>query len=116
MDLQTKRDLIDRFIAEKRKGMEYSEIRKKLKEANVEEEHIKKIIRAVDAEVLRGAVNKAEGQQGVEFMLVGAILTVFSLVSFLFLKLSVLVTGSLIAGGPGLFIVGYNKYKKAKQS
>jgi len=95
--------------------MEISQIRKKLKEHGVEEDDIKGIIRAVDSEVLRDIRLKSESQSGTEYMLVGVFLTVASIVGVIILGKLIILGGIGFVSGPGLFALGYQRYKKGRR-
>lgn len=118
MDLKVRNELIRSLVEEKQKGVDYSTLRGKLREQNIEDEEIKKIIIHVDHEFLRLEVNKAKKQRAMEMKVIGAlvfaaglVLTLGTYLGFINLgKVRVLAYGPIL-GGLGIFVGGIIKNK-----
>lgn len=105
MDIQDRNKLIELYLQKKLDGMGFSQIRKELEANNLEEKDIKIIIRSIDSEVIRHAVNKSDRETGMERILIGVLLfvgglavTIGSYTGFFTGRWTVIAYGPILAG------------------
>ncbi|MCT4601890.1 MAG: hypothetical protein N4A59_03145, partial [Marinifilum sp.] len=63
--------LVDFYHAKKIEGMDFSQIRKEMKDKNIDESTIKSVVREIDNKILSGDVKKAGKLKARELRLIG---------------------------------------------
>ena len=112
--------LVDHYIAKSQKeGFEIDQIRKELEPQGVSEEDISAIVRLVDNEIQKRAINTSVGNKSKELMGIGAVLTAVGLGITIATYTGVIQMGNSfmlmygpIIGGISLFLTGWLQSKK----
>ena len=108
-------ELTVRFLAERRKGTDFSEIWKKLEIMNITDEHKKIIIRNIDNQILRENYFAVKKQRANEVFYSGLALTILGFLYTLSTYLGIIQMGNSfvivygpVIGGISLLVAGYN--------
>lgn len=116
-------DIIDHYIEQKKKGMDFSEIRKELKEKNLDSDKIKFIIREVDNQMLFEAQDKSFKVSfnetkiiGLVLMFGGGFITVFTFFGVIDLGGTYLIAYGPIIGGYLLYLQSRRSINRNKRS
>lgn len=72
--------VIDHYLSEKRKGLDFTEIRKELVSKNYDHKTISDIIQAIDDQILKEELNKTSKIRGKEIRIIGMILFIGGLI------------------------------------
>lgn len=112
-------ELYDYLLQQKRNGMSFSEIRRLLKEKQLDEETIAVIIRNIDKQVLRDEGLKHQRQKareligiGLFIVAAGLVVTVGTYTGFIKMGHSFMLAHGPVLGGLGVFFAGLGKYRK----
>ncbi|MBU0489244.1 MAG: hypothetical protein KKD31_14960 [Bacteroidetes bacterium] len=119
MEEKEYRPLEEFFLNEKRKGMEYSEIRKTLASKNLDEDRIKDLIRHIDNQIIKDELLKTKNRKAFELIIAGSVVSVVGLAITIGTFLGVINMGDSfllaygpILGGLGMLFAGLGKYRK----
>ncbi len=115
-------DTINKYLEKKREGVDYTQIRKELRERKFNDTDIKKIVQEIDNIILLDEFQKTDKKTGEKMRLGGWLLTAVGIIFILcrfskipfFQENYLLPYGSLLVGITLLFY-GYIKTKKRRQ-
>ncbi len=112
-------ELIKYYLAEKRNGKEFTEIRKELEEKKVEEKIIKLIIRSIDNNILKEETSKVANLKAREVIVIGIVLTLIGIFITMGTYSGVIQMGDSflfaygpVFGGIAILLIGLNMRRK----
>ncbi|MFT5601388.1 MAG: hypothetical protein ACI9N1_001632 [Flavobacteriales bacterium] len=104
----------------KKEGMEYSQIRKELKEQGLEEFSIKSIIKEIDYRIIKDVKSKAARSKSIELLVfgivvltLGLIITIGTYTRWIDMGNNVWISIGLLIGGFTTISIGYKRLKSS---
>jgi len=112
-------ELIKYYLAEKRNGKDFTEIRKELEEKKIKEDTIKLIVRSIDNKIIKEETSKVANLKAKEVIVIGIVLTLIGIFITMGTYSGVIQMGDSflfaygpVFGGIAILLIGLNMRRK----